>query len=275
MLFRVQNSESVRPDCRQGGRVNELYRLVDVMKRLRSPGGCPWDREQTHESLKPYLLEEAYEVLSAIDMQDDEEIKEELGDLLLQIVFHAQLADEENRFSIDDVAESIVKKLIRRHPHVFSEVKVNGSEEVLRNWEKIKKDEGKKSALDGVPPTLPALLKARRVQEKAKRVGFDWDNAQGAFEKVAEEVNELRKAIAEGKKGTVAEELGDLLFSIVNVSRFLDVDAEDALRKTINKFMARFRFIEEKIEKNGKKSIENHTLGELDLLWEKAKHEQE
>jgi len=255
--------------------VNELYRLVDVMKRLRSPGGCPWDREQTHESLKPYLLEEAYEVLSAIDMQDDEEIKEELGDLLLQIVFHAQLADEENRFSIDDVAESIVKKLIRRHPHVFSEVKVNGSEEVLRNWEKIKKDEGKKSALDGVPPTLPALLKARRVQEKAKRVGFDWDNAQGAFEKVAEEVNELRKAIAEGKKGTVAEELGDLLFSIVNVSRFLDVDAEDALRKTINKFMARFRFIEEKIEKNGKKSIENHTLGELDLLWEKAKHEQE
>jgi MazG family protein len=223
--------------------VNELYRLVDVMKRLRSPGGCPWDREQTHESLKPYLLEEAYEVLSAIDMHDDEELKEELGDLLLQIVFHAQLADEENRFSIDDVAESIVKKLIRRHPHVFSEVKVNGSEEVLQNWEKIKKDEGKKSALDGVPPTLPALLKARRVQEKAKRVGFDWDNAEGAFEKVVEEVNELKKAIVEGKKGSVEEELGDLLFSIVNVSRFLDVDAEDALRKTIHKFMVRFQYI--------------------------------
>jgi tetrapyrrole methylase family protein/MazG family protein len=275
VLFSVQNRERGRPDCRQGGRVNELYRLVDVMKRLRSPGGCPWDREQTHESLKPYLLEEAYEVLAAIDTKDDEELKEELGDLLLQIVFHAQLADEEHRFSIDDVAESIVKKLIRRHPHVFSEVKVNGSEEVLRNWEKIKKDEGKKSALAGVPPTLPALLKARRVQEKAKRVGFDWDNAQGAFEKVVEEVNELKQAVAEGKKGTVENELGDLLFSIVNVSRFLDVDAEDALRKTINKFMARFRFIEEKIEKNGKKSIENHTLGELDLLWEKAKHEQE
>jgi tetrapyrrole methylase family protein/MazG family protein len=255
--------------------VNELYRLVDVMKRLRSPGGCPWDREQTHESLKPYLLEEAYEVLSAIDMHDDEELKEELGDLLLQIVFHAQLADEENRFSIDDVAESIVKKLIRRHPHVFSEVKVNGSEEVLQNWEKIKKDEGKKSALDGVPPTLPALLKARRVQEKAKRVGFDWDNAEGAFEKVVEEVNELKKAIVEGKKGTVEEELGDVLFSIVNVSRFVDVDAEDALRNTINKFMARFQYIEKKIEKHGKKPLEHHSLGELDHLWEKAKHEQE
>jgi tetrapyrrole methylase family protein/MazG family protein len=255
--------------------VNELYRLVDVMKRLRSPGGCPWDREQTHESLKPYLLEEAYEVLSAIDMHDDEELKEELGDLLLQIVFHAQLADEENRFSIDDVAESIVKKLIRRHPHVFSEVKVNGSEEVLQNWEKIKKDEGKKSALDGVPPTLPALLKARRVQEKAKRVGFDWDNAEGAFEKVVEEVNELKKAIVEGKKGTVEEELGDVLFSIVNVSRFLDVDAEDALRKTIHKFMVRFQYIEKKIEKHGKKPLEHHSLGELDHLWEKAKHEQE
>jgi tetrapyrrole methylase family protein/MazG family protein len=255
--------------------VNELYRLVDVMKRLRSPGGCPWDREQTHESLKPYLLEEAYEVLSAIDMHDDEELKEELGDLLLQIVFHAQLADEENRFSIDDVAESIVKKLIRRHPHVFSEVKVNGSEEVLQNWEKIKKDEGKKSALDGVPPTLPALLKARRVQEKAKRVGFDWDNAEGAFEKVVEEVNELKKAIVEGKKGTVEEELGDVLFSIVNVSRFVDVDAEDSLRKTINKFMARFQYIEKKIEKHGKKPLEHHSLGELDHLWEKAKHEQE
>jgi tetrapyrrole methylase family protein/MazG family protein len=255
--------------------VNELYRLVDVMKRLRSPGGCPWDREQTHESLKPYLLEEAYEVLSAIDMHDDEELKEELGDLLLQIVFHAQLADEENRFSIDDVAESIVKKLIRRHPHVFSEVKVNGSEEVLQNWEKIKKDEGKKSALDGVPPTLPALLKARRVQEKAKRVGFDWDNAEGAFEKVVEEVNELKKAIVEGKKGTVEEELGDVLFSIVNVSRFVDVDAEDSLRKTINKFMVRFQYIEKKIEKHGKKPLEHHSLGELDHLWEKAKHEQE
>jgi tetrapyrrole methylase family protein/MazG family protein len=255
--------------------VNELYRLVDVMKRLRSPGGCPWDREQTHESLKPYLLEEAYEVLSAIDMHDDEELKEELGDLLLQIVFHAQLADEENRFSIDDVAESIVKKLIRRHPHVFSEVKVNGSEEVLQNWEKIKKDEGKKSALDGVPPTLPALLKARRVQEKAKRVGFDWDNAEGAFEKVVEEVNELKKAIVEGKKGTVEEELGDVLFSIVNVSRFVDVDAEDSLRKTIHKFMVRFQYIEKKIEKHGKKPLEHHSLGELDHLWEKAKHEQE
>ena len=255
--------------------MNELYKLVEVMKKLRSPGGCPWDREQTHETLKPYLLEETYEVLSAIDMHDDDELKEELGDLLLQIVFHAQLADEEHRFSIDDVAESIVQKLIRRHPHVFGEIKVNGSEEVLQNWEKIKKGEGKKSALDGVPSSLPALLKARRVQEKAKRVGFDWDNARGAFEKVVEEIHELKHAIDEAKTENVEEEIGDLLFSLVNVSRFVGVDAEDALRKTIQKFMARFQYIEEEIEKNGKKSLENYSLGELDVLWDRAKHEQE
>lgn len=255
--------------------MNDLYRLVNVMKRLRGKNGCPWDIEQTHETLKPYLLEEAYEVLNAIDMKDDKELMEELGDLLLQIVFHAQLATEAGRFTIDDVARTIVKKLERRHPHVFGEVKVEGPEEVLKNWEKIKRDEGKRSTLDGIPKDLPALLKARRVQEKVKRVGFDWDTIDGAFEKLVEEINELKDAVEKRKMNDVEEEFGDMLFSIVNVSRFLAIDAEDSLRKTIHKFIKRFQCIEEKIKRSGKKLLEHHTLEELDILWEEVKDERE
>jgi len=253
--------------------MNDLYKLVEVMRRLRSVNGCPWDREQTHQSLKPYLLEETYEVLNALDSGDDEHFKEELGDLLLQIVFHTQLAAEEGRFTIDDVAQSIVDKLVRRHPHVFGDVKVGNSEEVLQNWEKIKKGEGKKSVLDGVPEHLPALLKARRVQEKAKRVGFDWDSVDGAFEKLVEEMRELKEVVSLGKAGGAEEEFGDILFSIVNISRFLGIDAEDSLRKTINKFMKRFHAIEERIRKKGDKPLEEYTLEELDALWEEVKNE--
>ena len=251
-----------------------FYELARVMERLRAENGCPWDRKQTHESLKPYLIEEAYEVISAIDSGNDDELKEELGDLLLQIVFHAQIAKEEDRFDIDDVAKTIVEKLIRRHPHVFGDVKVSGSDEVLQNWEKIKKEEGKESIFDGVPEGLPSLLKARRVQEKAKRVGFDWDNIEGTLDKVKEEFDELSEAIKIGKKEKISEEFGDLLFSLVNVSRFLDIDAEDSLRQTIEKFMKRLKNVEKIIKNKGSKDLKNYTLNELDEIWEDVKRKE-
>lgn len=252
--------------------MKELYKLVEIMRKLRGENGCPWDHEQTNETLKPYLLEETYEVLNAIDSKRDKDLEEELGDLLLQIVFHAQIASEQGRFTIDDVAGTIVDKLIRRHPHVFGETKVNSSEEVLENWEEIKKREGKESVLDGVPESLPALLKARRIQEKAKRVGFDWDSIQGAFEKVLEEFKELKDAVGRRKKKDIEDEFGDILFSIVNISRFMEIDAEDSLRKTVNKFKKRFQYIEQKVKKMGKKPLKNYSIQELDLLWEESKN---
>ncbi|RKX96446.1 MAG: nucleoside triphosphate pyrophosphohydrolase [Spirochaetes bacterium] len=251
--------------------LQSFYELVRVMERLRAENGCPWDRKQTHESLKPYLIEETYEVISAIDSGNDDELKEELGDLLLQIVFHAQIAKEDGRFDIDDVAKTIVEKLIRRHPHVFGDLKVSGSDEVLQNWEKIKKEEGKESIFDGVPEGLPSLLKARRVQEKAKRVGFDWNNIEGTLDKVKEEFDELSEAIKFGKKEKISEEFGDLLFSLVNVSRFLDIDAEDSLRQTIEKFMKRFKSVEKIIKSKGGKDLKNYTINELDEIWEDVK----
>jgi len=251
--------------------VNDLYELVEVMKRLRGENGCPWDIEQSHQSLKPYLLEETYEVLEAIDAGDDEKLKEELGDLLLQIVFHAQIASEQKRFTIDDVARSIVSKLRRRHPHVFGEVQVRDSDEVLENWERIKKGEGKRSVLEGVPEYLPALLKARRVQEKVRRVGFDWDSVDGPLNKVIEEIKELRNAIEKRNREEVEEEFGDILFSLVNVSRFLGIDAEEALRKSIRKFIHRFKSVEDRVSRRGEKPLESHSIEELDKLWEESK----
>ena len=251
--------------------MSDISALVDVMKRLRGQEGCPWDREQNHESLKPYLIEEAYEVLDAIDKNDDRALMEELGDLLLQVVFHAQIAAEENRFTIEDVAGTIVGKLKRRHPHVFGDLEVRDSEEVLRNWEEIKKGEGNESVLSGVPGGLPALLRARRVQEKAKRVGFDWDSIDGVMAKVIEEMRELKEASESGDRARVDEEFGDLLFSLVNFSRFLRVDAEDSLRKTIDKFSARFQAMERRAKEIGISSLESCTLEEMDRLWEEAK----
>ncbi|MFW6181002.1 MAG: nucleoside triphosphate pyrophosphohydrolase [Spirochaetota bacterium] len=251
--------------------MNTFDELVEVMRMLRGEGGCPRDREQTHQSLKPYLIEEAYEVLDAIDREDDEELKKELGDLLLQVVFHARIAEEEGRFGIDQVAGSIVEKLKRRHPHVFGDVEVSGSEQVLQNWEDIKNREGRSSVLDGVPASLPALLKARRVQEKVSRVGFDWEAPEGALDKVSEEIEELKGAARRGSREGVADELGDVLFSLVNVSRFLRVDAEEALGKTVRKFMKRFRYIEERVAGKGDRPLQDYSLEELDSLWEESK----
>jgi tetrapyrrole methylase family protein/MazG family protein len=254
--------------------LRDVYELVEVMSRLRAENGCPWDREQNHTTLKPYLVEETYEVLDAIERNDDDSLKEELGDLLLQIVFHAQIAQEDGRFTIDDVAASIVEKLKRRHPHVFGTVRVDTSEEVLHNWEQIKRSEGKESVLDGVPKGLPALLKARRVQEKVRRVGFDWETAEGAMHKVGEEIKELEDAVHRGKKDEAKEEFGDLLFSLVNVSRFLGIDAEDSLRRTIDKVIERFKYIEREVKRRGSRSIGDYTLDELDSIWERSKGEE-
>lgn len=245
--------------------------LVGVMARLRRKDGCPWDREQSHESLKPYIIEETYEVLDAIDRKDDDELREELGDLLLQIVFHAQIAAEQSRFTMDDVAAAIVEKLKRRHPHVFGNVEVEDSREVLRNWEEIKKEEGKDSVLEGVPDGLPALLKAQRVQEKVRRVGFDWESIGGTFDKVREEIGELEKAVKDGDQAGIEDEFGDILFSLVNVARFLDINAEESLRQTTKKFSHRFRYIENRIEEKGERPIEEYSLEELDALWNEAK----
>ena len=254
----------------------ELFReLVEIMARLRAENGCPWDREQTPQSIKPFLLEEAYEVLEAIDEQDPAKLKEELGDLMLQIVFHAQMAVEAGVFSISDVLAAINDKLVRRHPHVFGDVKAETAQEVLFNWEQIKQAERRQtksqaSFLDGVPRELPALLRAHRLQEKAARVGFDWKEAQEVVQKVEEELGELRVAIQGQAADRVEAELGDLLFALVNLSRFLAVNPEEALRKTIARFIARFHYIEEELARRGR-SLRQASLEEMDALWTEAK----
>ncbi len=249
--------------------------LVHIMARLRGENGCPWDREQTSESIKPYLVEETYEVLEAIDEQDPSKLREELGDLMLQIVFHARMAEEVGSFAIGDVLAAINQKLIRRHPHVFGDVKAETAQEVLFNWEQIKQTERRKnqdqpSLLDGVPRELPALLRAHRLQEKASRVGFDWTEAQEVLRKVEEEFGELKAAMQGQSAERVEAELGDLLFALVNLSRFLAVNPEEALRKTIARFIARFRYIEEELARGGR-SLREASLAEMDALWNEAK----
>ena len=256
--------------------VGDLFtQLVEIMARLRGENGCPWDREQTSESIKPYLVEETYEVLEAIDDQEPAKLREELGDLMLQIVFHARMAEEAGVFSIGDVLAAINSKLVRRHPHVFGEVKAETAQEVLFNWEQIKQTErrqaqGQASLLDGVPREMPALLRAHRLQEKASRVGFDWKEAQEVLQKVEEELEELREAMQGQAADRVEAELGDLLFALVNLSRFLAVNPEEALRKTIARFIARFRYIEEELTRRGR-SLRQATLQEMDALWAEAK----
>lgn len=249
--------------------------LVAVMAQLRGEGGCPWDREQTHASLKPYLVEEVYEALEAIDGGDDAELRRELGDVLLQVVFHAQIASEEGRFSIEEVCRAIVDKLIRRHPHVFGQTQVDGAEEVLANWERIKQAEREEedkpdSALEGVPRQLPALLRAQRIQHKAARVGFDWQDLAGPLAKVEEEFGELRRASQQGARQELEGEFGDLLFALVNTSRFLEIDAEDALRRAVDKFERRFRAVEAAFRAQGK-PLQESTLAEMDQVWEQVK----
>lgn len=248
-------------------------RVMTIMRQLRAPGGCPWDAEQTHESLKRYLLEETYEVMEAIDSCSDEHLKEELGDLLLQPVFHAAIAEERGAFTMDDVLTTLAEKLIRRHPHVFGDLEIKDSQAQIENWEKIKKiekGEERRSALSGVPPDLPALLKAQKITEKASRVGFDWEHVDQVMAKVMEELHEFEEALASGNQEHTEAELGDLLFAIANLGRFLAMDTEEALRKTINRFQKRFNHIEEQIHQRGIR-LHNATLEEMQVLWDEAK----
>lgn len=248
----------------------DINDLLEIMRSLRAPGGCPWDAEQTHESIRKNLIEETYEVVEAIDKKDSGMLLEELGDLLMQVVFHAQMEDEKGVFNFDDVADGVCKKLIERHPHVFGEVEVSGVDDVLDNWDAIKRrKKGQKKGSEpmlSVPRELPALMRAAKIQQKASAVGFDWPDVSGAYDKIIEETQELRKAVKSGVQDDVSEELGDLLFSVVNVSRFLKCDAEEALTAASDKFINRFIRVEQ-LAKENEVDMEKASLEELDRLW--------
>jgi MazG family protein len=247
--------------------------LVKLMTTLRGPNGCPWDRKQTLPDLKPFVIEEAYEVVDAIDQDDRRALNEELGDLMLQAVFIAELTREEGTFDIYDSITAIHDKLVRRHPHVFGDVEAGNAETVLVNWEKLKQDERKaenKSVLSGVPQSMPALLKASRLTEKAARVGFDWRRTEDVFDKLDEEIGELREAVANGDQAHIHEELGDLLFTIANIARKVNVNPEEALQSTNRKFMRRFASMETQVRERGQ-NLDQLQLEEMDRLWDEAK----
>lgn len=243
-------------------------RLLDIMDDLREK--CPWDKKQTLESLRHLTIEETYELGDAILDNDLQEIKNELGDLLLHIVFYAKIGSEKNSFDIADVANSICEKLIYRHPHIYGDVVVANEEEVKQNWEKLKLQEGKKSVLEGVPKSLPALVKASRIQDKVKGVGFDWELPEQVWEKVQEELQELHEEVQTGNSEKIEGEFGDVLFSLINYARFLKINPEDALERTNKKFMRRFMYLEGKSKELGK-SLSEMTLAEMDVFWEEAK----
>jgi MazG family protein len=261
-------------------------RLVAIQKRLRDPGGCPWDREQTHHTLRTYLIEEAYEVLDALESGDDEKFADELGDLLLQVTIHSQIASEAGRFSVSDVIRAVHEKMIRRHPHVFGNKRARDSAEVLKNWQKIKAQERQakdpespadrqpESALDGVPRTVPATLEALQLTKKAARTGFDWDDAAGIFEKMREETVEVRHAVNSGDQPKIEEELGDLLFAAVNLARFLNVDPEIALKHANAKFVRRFHQMERLAAESGR-AFEELPRPEKEALWVSAKRSEQ
>lgn len=248
--------------------------FIEIIRVLRAPGGCPWDREQTHKSIRNDFLEEAYEAIDAIDNADDTALCEELGDVLLQIALHSQIASEENSFDISDVIDTVARKMVLRHPHVFGDVKVADSEEVLSNWDKIKNTEknmlSATDTLRSVPAAFPALMRAQKVQKRAAKAGFDWDECSGAFDKIGEETAELKKAIRGGDQAEIFEEFGDLLFSCVNVSRFLKINSEEALNSATNKFISRFAKVEELANERGI-DMKTAPLSELDKLWDEAK----
>ena len=248
---------------------NKFNEFVEIVKRLRKE--CPWDREQTNDSIKAATIEEAYEVVEAVEKKNYEELKSELGDLLLHVVFHTIIASETNGFTIDDVIDSIKTKLIRRHPHVFGDVKVPGSEEVKKNWEEIKLSEGRESVLDGVPEMLPALQRAHRLQEKAAKVGFDWEKKDEVWKKVIEEIEEMHHSEGADDYDKLEGEIGDVFFAMVNYARFLAVNPENALRRTNTKFIRRFGYVEDKIKSLGKKLTESN-LQEMDKYWEESKN---
>ena len=242
--------------------------LVTIVRKLRKE--CPWDKEQTNDSIKAATIEEAYEVVDAIDKNDFNEFKKELGDLLLHIVFHSIMAEEKNKFNINDVIGSIKEKLIKRHPHIFSNVKVNNSDDVKRNWEVIKLKEGRESVLEGIPVNLPSLQKAHRLQEKASKVGFDWEEKEDIWKKVEEELYEMHEAEKEKSKEELEEEIGDVFFALINYVRFIGFNPENALRKTNKKFINRFNYIEKRLKENGKKIGESN-LEEMDFYWNESK----
>jgi tetrapyrrole methylase family protein/MazG family protein len=256
---------------------NDKYSFDDLCllaKILRSEGGCPWDREQTHKSIRKDIIEETYEVIEAINKKDNELLCEELGDLLMQVVFHAQMESEEGNFDFNTVADGVCKKLIVRHPHVFGETRISGVDDVLTNWDAIKKEtKGQKTTTESmlsVPRELPALMRATKLQKKAADVGFDWNDVSGALDKLEEEVAELRQAISNRDNDNIREELGDILFSAVNVSRFVKADAEEALTQASDKFLARFTKVE-KLAAERSIDMKNSTLEQLDALWDEAK----
>ena len=248
--------------------------LIDIVEILRSPDGCPWDREQDHKSIRRDFLEETYEVIEAINKDDKDLLLEELGDVLLQVVFHTQIEREKGTFELSDVADGICKKMIERHPHVFGDVNAETSEQVLENWDVIKKrtkqQKTQTESMLSIPREFPALMRADKVQKKASKVGFDWDSADGAFDKVSEELNELKEAYNKGDKDNIHEELGDLLFSVVNVSRFVKVDSEEALTNSTDKFINRFSKVEKMANEQGM-DMKNTDLATLDKLWDMAK----
>jgi len=254
---------------------NNLSDLVALMARLRSPDGCPWDLKQTPKSLKPFLIEECYEVVDALDEDSPDKVKEELGDLLFQIIFHARIAEEKGQFNIQDVIATNIEKMTRRHPHVFGDARLSTDKEVLANWEEIKKQEkgheDRKSVLEGVPRHLPSLLRAHSLQERAARVGFDWSKIDEALPKLDEEIAEFKESLKNKDAAGIEEELGDLFFMLVNLSRFLAVNPEEALRKTISKFIRRFRYIEENAADAGR-SLSDMTLDEMEKLWQESKN---
>lgn len=289
----------------------KFNRLVEIMARLRAPGGCPWDREQTFDTIKPYTLEEAYEVVEAIDARDWDELRGELGDLLLQVLFYAEMAAEEGRFSIDDVLERLANKLVDRHPHVFGEVRADTPAEVLRNWQALKAEEKKKregddfargkdhpeSVLAGISTTMPSLMEAYKISSRVAHVGFDWPNIAGLFDKLSEETEELRENLAEyphpgpqpesaagtaGARGVrispelharLEDEVGDLLFVLVNIARYLSLDPESALRKTNRKFRRRFQYLEDKLRQQGRRPFDT-SLDEMESLWQESKQQE-
>lgn len=255
--------------------MQEFDRLVDIVKRLRAPDGCPWDKKQTLYSLKDAIMEEAAELVDALDNKDIENIKEELGDVLLHVVFHSETASESGLFNIEDVAKGINEKLIRRHPHVFKDEHYETAEEVKVRWDKIKEEENKnkkmpESVLDKVPRNLPSLLQSEKLQKKASKYGFDWDNAEQVFDKLQEELNELKEAYMEQDKEHISEELGDVIFVLSRLASHLDISADEALRKVNNKFRIRFSYIEKAL-KNENKSLDSATIDEMEAKWQEAK----
>ena len=254
--------------------LNSLSKLIKITETLMGDDGCPWDKVQTRESLKPYLVEETYEVLEALDENDPEKIKDELGDLLYQILFHSKISSLKGEFDFRDVIDNLSEKMVRRHPHVFEERKLNTPDQVIRQWEEIKKKENnkanQKSILDSVPINLPSLLRAQKLQKKAAKEGFDWKQINDVFDKLDEEIKEFKEAVLKKKNPDIQSEIGDIIFVITNIAKFYKVDAEEALRSTNNKFIKRFQYIEQKIEEKGK-TLKDCPLEEMERYWQEAK----